>query len=652
NGPDAFTVSVTDDDGNVETQVITLTVNPLNDLPVATANTVSTTEDNAYAFSVADFTFTDVENDALVSATIANLSLAGGTLEHSGGVAVTDGSTLSAAEIATLVYTPPGDASGAPLATFDFTVNDADPGVTAARMDIEVTPVNDPPVITSDGGGATAAVSIDENTSAVTTVTSTDVDGGAPAYSISGGADLGFFGINTTTGDLFFLAPPDFENALDSNGDNVYEVQVTVADGAGGFDVQDISVTVNDISNNLVVTTELDVVDAVDFSSAEALNANKGADGLVSLAEAILAANGNTDFDTITFNIGGGGPFTISPGPGGLPAIINPVEIDATTQPGFAGDPIIELDGSLAGAADGFSLAGGSDGSTIRGFVINRFEGNGISILSSNNRIEGNWIGTDVTGTLAGFGNQGEGVLIFNPATNNVIGGTTAAQRNVIAGNQWAGVYIVNSDNNFVRGNYIGIDALGSTAIANGLDGVEIFDGIGNTIGGSVPGSGNVISGNTEDGVSIHGFRASANRMLGNIIGLDATGTTSVANQWNGVAIQFDASNNIVGGTAPNERNVISGNTLSGVFVQLAAGNRVLGNYIGTDITGLDTPLSGNQQDGVRIVDGVNNTIGGVNPGEGNVISGNLDDGVAIEGVQSMDNRVQGNIIGLNKDAD
>ena len=122
----------------------------VNDVPVATASTVSTTEDNAYTFSVGDFSYTDVEGDALSSVTISNLNLAGGTLEHSGGTTVTNGMTITAAQIASLVYTPAGNANGAPLATFDFTVNDAGAGVTAARMDIDVTPVNDTPVANSD----------------------------------------------------------------------------------------------------------------------------------------------------------------------------------------------------------------------------------------------------------------------------------------------------------------------------------------------------------------------------------------------------------------------------------------------------------------------------------------------------------------------
>jgi hypothetical protein len=111
---------------------------PVNEPPMAVGHTVSTSEDSAYAFQVSDFPFNDAEGDVLSSVTITNLSLAGGTLKHSGGTTVQNGNTLTAAQLATLVYTPPANAAGTPLATFDFAVNDADPGVVTAEMEIDV----------------------------------------------------------------------------------------------------------------------------------------------------------------------------------------------------------------------------------------------------------------------------------------------------------------------------------------------------------------------------------------------------------------------------------------------------------------------------------------------------------------------------------
>jgi Domain of unknown function (DUF4347)/Bacterial cadherin-like domain len=122
---------------------------------------------------------------------------------------------------------------------------DANPDIGA----YEVGSPNSPPTITSDGGGATAAVNAAENQTSVTTVAATDADGDTPIYSISGGTDAALFGIDTNTGVLTFNAAPDFEHPTDSNTDNVYEVQVTASDGNGGTDIQAISVTVTDAND-------------------------------------------------------------------------------------------------------------------------------------------------------------------------------------------------------------------------------------------------------------------------------------------------------------------------------------------------------------------------------------------------------------------
>jgi CSLREA domain-containing protein len=120
--------------------------------------------------------------------------------------------------------------------------------------------------------------------------------------------------------------------------------------------------------------------------------------GQCALRAAIEEANALGGADTINFDIPGSGPHTITPA-GGLPAITKPVAIDGTSQPGFAGTPIIEIDGNNQ-AKDGFWLKPGSDGSTIRGFVINDFVGgSGIEIESSGNTIVGNYLGTNVAGT-------------------------------------------------------------------------------------------------------------------------------------------------------------------------------------------------------------------------------------------------------------
>ncbi len=135
--------------------------------------------------------------------------------------------------------------------------------------------------------------------------------------------------------------------------------------------------------------------------------------------------------DTINFNIPGSGPYSIFPSYE-FDFISDPVVIDGTTQPGFVEAPIIELDGSGAGPdAHGIFIFAGS--STVRGLVINRFACTGIEIeVNGGKLIQGNYIGTDITGTLA-FGNADDGVLL--QTSNNIIGGTTVAARNIISGN-------------------------------------------------------------------------------------------------------------------------------------------------------------------------------------------------------------------------
>src|SRR5262249_12427409 len=186
--------------------------------------------------------------------------------------------------------------------------------------------------------------------------------------------------------------------------------------------------------------------------------------GAGSLRQAILDANANPGADQIAFAIAPGGAQTIRP-TSALPAITDPVTLDGTTQPGFAeaGHPVIELNGGLAAAgANGLTIF--ADDCTVRGLVINGFAGtgtdlNGIGIGlgpgSSNNGIEGNFLGTDVSGTEArpNF----FGVLVVEGSANR-IGGPTAAARDVISGNLSSAVVFLEGTGNVVQGNLIGTD--------------------------------------------------------------------------------------------------------------------------------------------------------------------------------------------------
>jgi hypothetical protein len=373
------------------------------------------------------------------------------------------------------------------------------------------------------------------------------------------------------------------------------------------------------------------------------INTNDAGEG--ALRQAILDANAHPGLNTIIFDIRPGGLQTIRP-TSALPTITNPVVIDGTYQPGFAGTPLIELNGSDAGQnANGLTIDAGN--CTIRGLVVDEFIYTTGIVLETNgvNRIVGNYIGTDPTGTVA-RGNGIQGIGIFSGA-GNVIGGTTAADRNLISGNPNRGLYIA-GPNTVVQGNFIGTDATGARILGN-HEGIAIVGAPFTTIGGTVPGAGNVISGNSfQGGGGAVDFTSSSNGLVqGNLIGADVTGTLAVSNG-NGVLLYSHSDHVTIGGTVPGARNVISSNygggNGSGVAIVASGGAVIEGNYIGVDITGqsrlgngIGVSLSGSELDAP-------NTIGGTAAGAGNVISTN-GVGIDMDGVADI---VQGNRIGTD----
>ncbi len=399
----------------------------------------------------------------------------------------------------------------------------------------------------------------------------------------------------------------------------------------------------------VVVDTVSDVSDGTTTSIANLGNA-RGADGFISLREAILAtnntANGGTP-DKIVFAIEDTGWNTIRLS-SVLPTITDSVIIDATTDNSFAingNRPAVILDGE--NVLTGLVLGSNADGSTIRGLVIRDFGGDGIQILagSNNNTIAGNYIGR-LNGNGLDEGvverNGGDGIYVLG--ANNTIGGTVAVDRNVIAGNQLQGIRIsgAGATGNVVRGNYIGTDSSGATALGNVGDGVSIIDGAsGNTIGGASAGARNVISGNIGGGISING--SSGNSVAGNYIGIDAGGTAALGNSLAGVWLVNASTVNSV------TDNVISANGWEGIWIEGAGTNDnvVRGNYLGTNALG--TLALGNVLTGITVGGGASgNTIGGTTIAERNVISGNLDHGILLISVGTAGNTVQGNYIGTN----
>ena len=216
---------------------------------------------------------------------------------------------------------------------------------------------------------------------------------------------------------------------------------------------------------------------------------------------------------------------------------------------------------------------------------------------------------------------------------NNTIGGTTAAARNIISGNDQRGVEIFSSaSGNVVEGNYVGTDVTGTQDLGNALTGVYLDNATNAVIGGTVGTAGNLISGNNQDGVRI--ADGTGNLLLGNFIGTDVTGTLDLGNTRQGVRVLSGATGTIIGGPTTAERNVISGNNREGVRIigtGGTSGTKVQGNLIGTQVDG-SSPL-GNTWTGVILEQSAaNNTVGGTSLAEGNTIAYNGRDGVFVDG--------------------
>jgi titin len=389
-----------------------------------------------------------------------------------------------------------------------------------------------------------------------------------------------------------------------------------------------------------------------------------------------------------------------------LPQITDPVVIDGTTQGGFVGTPLIEINGAGGGTSAGLRIQSGN--CTVRGLVLNRFAAQAILLQGGGtNTIMGNFIGTDPSGTL-GRANGLQGIWV-NASSANTIGGTSASARNLISGNGDVGIYVLDCSSNVIQGNYIGIqangtaalpnishgvvvsssggtaqgnlvggssavarniisgnggsgvylngagatgnlvqgnyvgtDVSGSLALPNVGDGVTLSGASGNTIGGATTGAGNVISGNNQGGVSLTG--APNNLVQGNVIGADTSGKLALGNAFSGVTLS-GASSNLIGAAASAARNVISANKLAGVFITAGGvGNVVQGNYIGVDTTG--GSKLGNLSDGISVNGAGTNVIGGTVTGARNVISGNLNYGIEIFNAGATANVIQGSYIG------
>ena len=399
-----------------------------------------------------------------------------------------------------------------------------------------------------------------------------------------------------------------------------------------------------------------------------------GDGGPGTLRQAILDSNAAAgQVNTIDFALTGQGVQTIEP-VSPLPAITAAVLIDGWSQPGYAGTPLIELNGSQTGTADGLVIT--APNVTVRGMDIANFaSGAGIHITgaaATNDWIYGDFLGTDPTGTSAEP--DYEGVKIDGGAKGNLVGTSgdgvdDAAERNIISGDVFAGVWISGqrTSNNAVAGNFIGTDVTGTISVPNDTEwvssdnaefslggGVYIDGGASDnrigTDGASVDDAGER---NVVEGIQLNGNGTDGNIIAGNFIGTDVTGTRSLTLFGSdGVFLGEGPSYNWIG-VNPNggadvgaEGNVISGN-YDGIQIWLRSNDNVIaGNEIGTNATGsIAVP---NQEAGIDIEQGCDgNTIGGATAGAGNLITNNGGPGVDMTdtctGNQITANRIFGN---------
>jgi hypothetical protein len=378
------------------------------------------------------------------------------------------------------------------------------------------------------------------------------------------------------------------------------------------------------------------------------------ADGVCTLREAMASANNNMapfptpgecvpgnqgwpDTDTIVFAIPGSGVHTITlTSTDGLPAITAPIVIDGYTQPGASpntlavgNDAVLRIEIDAGAVTGGFAAvfrlhALAADNSTIRGLVINDLKQPAVDFggESHDNVFAGNFVGTNATGSA--MVGTGATTLIAVAGTGNRIGGPAPADRNLLVGldGGLGQILVTGATGTVIQGNYLGTNAAGTQALLPASPTRAILvQSSGNTIGG--PGAGNVILAH----IAIWLNSGDDNTVQGNRLGTDATGTLSLRpREGFGILSGNTAANNQIGGVGA-EGNVI-GNFVYGLFLTDGApGWTVQGNRIGTDATGT---LALPNELGIHIQTAGPGSIGGTDPGEGNVIAFNTSNGINI----------------------
>jgi hypothetical protein len=333
--------------------------------------------------------------------------------------------------------------------------------------------------------------------------------------------------------------------------------------------------------------------------------------GAGSFRQAITDANSSPGTDIVNFNLPGGGFQTIvltSP----LPTITDPVTIDGTTQPGYANVPLIIVSGQ------GLRITAG--GSTVKAIAVIRAAGGITFDTAGGNSVTGCYLGINPANEADTTTGNGFGVEITNSPNNQIGSNFNTALRNVIAYNTGVRITGAGSTGNVVVGNIFGMRSNGTdTATGNGNYGVYIESASGNRIGGTTAAERNLLSGynrtsNSSAGIEL--FMATNNQVEGNFIGTDITGTIAKPNR-DGIRI-IEAANNMIGsatgttfaGPCTGGCNLIAGNARDGIRL-IGSGsnnNRIDYNYIGLSASGLAALR--NLVSAIEINNAPNNVVG------------------------------------------
>lgn len=274
--------------------------------------------------------------------------------------------------------------------------------------------------------------------------------------------------------------------------------------------------------------------------------------------------------------------------------------------------------------------------------------------------IEGNYIGTDISGTLPRSNNRegasyagiyaGKATTATTPSSAITIRNNLISGNDIIAGvapvyNVSSGIWLEGVATATVTGNLIGTNASGTAALRNTGYGIYTKTATDITIGGTTAAERNVIAANFKDAINTR-FGTNRITILGNYLGTDITGTQNLGNTDNGIFLA-DTQNAVIGNSTPAGRNIIAGNLLSGIRNSKSPGTVIAGNYVGLDVSGM--VAVGNQLHGIYVEDSANVVIGGGNSTNRNLIAASKVIGVFIAGASS-NTLIENNFVGLKAD--